>query len=249
MLARNTPEGVPIVPNNNTGQQRIGKISATSLPVGIPDGVRTIPTLLGGNIPVANSRRCADKTGTPELNPLEYLCSHKEPSEAVAQAVCQQLFGKVDCDAAMKSIKSDIDSACRQYERNKTQNKLSNQDDVIEDALNDLSKKDDEDVVSCIRRKTGDKEDLLQYLESEDGQKVIKECKKSIDSSSLEKANQEDSVSNQSKVLHDAPAPVVQMDDRPFAKSPAGITTIVLATALGGFFVYMGARIVVRMRA
>ena len=249
MLARNEPESAPIVPNSDVGQQRVGKISASSLPVGIPDGARTIPTLLGGNVPVENSRRCAGNTGTPELNPMAYLCSHKEPSETVAQAVCHQLFGKVDCDAAMKSIRSDVDSACRQYEKDKKQDKSKDQDTAIEDALNDLSKRDDKDVVSCIKRNTGDKEDLLQYLESKDGQNVIKECKKSIDSSSLEKTNQEDSIGSQSKVLHDVPAPAVQIDNTPFAKSPPGITTIVLATALGGFFIYMGARIVVKIRA
>tara|TARA_B100001173_G_C15970043_1_gene539591 strand:+ start:159 stop:926 length:768 start_codon:yes stop_codon:yes gene_type:complete len=255
MLARDRPEGSPLIPKSNTGQQNIGRVLVTSSPTGLPrsssgdTGTATIPTLLGGNVPIANSQRCAGETGTPELNPLAYLCSHKKPSEAVAQAVCHQLFGKTDCDAAMKSLKTDVDSACKQYEVQKNEAKNDTQKTAIEDAIHDLAKKNEEKVINCVKGKVGNEEDLLQYLETSQGQKTINECKKKVDSSLTPKANQKDTVGSSDQALHDVPAPSTQMNITPFAKSPSGITTIVLATALGGFFIYMGARIVVRLRA
>ena len=253
MLARNSSEGPPLAQNKTTGQQNIGRVIAPASPTGLPDsspgnaGPETVQTLLGGRVPIGRTQRCTGQTGTPKLNPLAYLCSHKEPSEAIAQAVCQQLFGKTDCDAAMKSLKSDADAACNQYKSQQNKDRNEKQKTTIEDAIQELAKKNEEKVIDCIKDKTNDEENLLQYLESNPG--VISECKKSIDSSSTQKANQKDTVGGPTQVLHDVPAPVTQINTTPFAKSPPGITTIVLATALGGFFIYMGARLVVRLRS
>ena len=248
MLAINRPSkvGSSQIPNNNR-QQSIGNVSTSSLPIGVPGLSQTIPTLLGGNVPNVRSNRCAGKTGTPELNPLSYLCSHREPNESVAQAVCHQLFGKVDCDAAMKSLKTDPEGVCTQYGDQKKANKI-NKNNVIESAIKDLGKKNEEEVIKCIKTKVGEKENLLQYLETDKGKETINECKKNVDSSLTQKANQNDEVNTPSEVMHDASAPTVYVDNTPFAKSAPGITTIILSTVLGGFLIYMGTRIVVKFR-
>ena len=115
MLANETPQDLPKVYTSD------GRLPSAQAPIGIPARTRGTKSILpsakvplgaptrtrgmgsnpqatqiGGRLP--ERQRCAKKTETPELNPLAYLCSHKEPSEAVAQAVCQQIFGKVDCD-------------------------------------------------------------------------------------------------------------------------------------------------------
>ena len=247
MLAINRPSkvGSSQIPNN-TRKQSIGNVSTSSLPIGVPGP--TIPTLLGGNVPKVRSNRCAGKTGTPELNPLSYLCSHREPNESVAQAVCHQLFGKVDCDAAMKSLKTDPEGVCIQYGDQKKANKI-NKNNVIDSAIKDLGKKNEEEVIKCIKTKVGEKENLLQYLETDKGKETINECKKNVDSSLTQKANQNDEVITPSEVMHDASAPTVYVDNTPFAKSAPGVTTIILSTVLGGFLIYMGTRIVVKFRS